>query len=520
MDREINLDPIRALEKQIQDHESDPIQLKRARNSPLNISTHLPPEILGNIFLLNVIPDGDFSGLIKGSYNFLLVCRRWYEVALCTPKLWSSWGNTIRDWSQRYARCRSAPLDLVLSGYSDHSLDDALHDALQDRVARDLIRRVHLKGVSTSTLDSVISSIITEGEETQSNNVESLIIQNSSVLVADLSRFFSRYRLPKLKRLHLMGCNISSWDLMKTRIASLTTLSLITSEILPTPTLSQLLSILSTNPNLQQLTLSSNSPEPLVDDYVSSSQIQLHHLKKLHMTSVFRYAFGLLDRLELPDDMDDLKLSLSDCSPSDLLQTLGPYLRDRIQHRSRDSLGLLAYPGPIPFSIKVGDVFEGDDMTWVEFFVTVEGATDTFVGEEEAVKLCLDVIAQIPQERIVDLATTLPILRSEELCVQMCNLASLHLRKVDLSKRFIEPDIRESHTFEDLLPRLHSISINEPYPPLGDWTSLTNFLTRRAAAGKQIALLRVSNYPRRDVIERLERVVKVFESGWCDEYDY
>ena len=63
------------MEKQIKDHERAIIQLKRARNSLLNVSTHLPLEILGNVFLPNVIPDGGFSGLAKGSYDFLLVCH-------------------------------------------------------------------------------------------------------------------------------------------------------------------------------------------------------------------------------------------------------------------------------------------------------------------------------------------------------------------------------------------------------------------------------------------------------------
>jgi hypothetical protein len=130
MDREINLDSIQALEKQIQEHEEIIIQLKRTRNSLLNVSTLLPPEVLGNIFRWNVTPDGDFDGLSKGSYNFLLVCHHWFEVASRTPELWCSWGNTIRDWSQRHALRRTAPLDLVLAGYTNHDLDDQLRDAL------------------------------------------------------------------------------------------------------------------------------------------------------------------------------------------------------------------------------------------------------------------------------------------------------------------------------------------------------------------------------------------------------
>jgi hypothetical protein len=85
MDREANLDSIRALEKQIQEHERTIIQLKRARNSLLNVSTLLPPEVLGSIFRWNVIPDGDFGGLPAASYNFLLVCHHWFQVAFGHP---------------------------------------------------------------------------------------------------------------------------------------------------------------------------------------------------------------------------------------------------------------------------------------------------------------------------------------------------------------------------------------------------------------------------------------------------
>jgi len=170
----------------------------------------------------------------------------------------------------------------------------------------------------------------------------------------------------------------------------------------------------------------------------------------------------------------------------------------------------------------VGEFVEGDEITWVEFFVTVKGTTSAFLGEEDAGRLCFDVIAHIPWERIIYLATTLPILRSEELCVQMCNLTYLYLKEVDLSEWFTEPAICEPHTFEDLLPRLWAISIHGPHLRDGDWTPLTSFLTRRAAIGKQITWLRLSDYPCMDeaVTEIFERAVKHFEDGCSDDDDY
>ena len=114
MGPETNIDSIMALEEQIKEGLGDVIQLKRARNSLLNISTLVPPELFGQVFHWNVIPDSDFGGLQQGSYNFLLVCHHWFEVASTTPELWTFWGNTLKQWSQRYQRSGTAPLDLVL----------------------------------------------------------------------------------------------------------------------------------------------------------------------------------------------------------------------------------------------------------------------------------------------------------------------------------------------------------------------------------------------------------------------
>ena len=81
---------------------------------------------------------------------------------------------------------------------------------------------------------------------------------------------------------------------------------------------------------------------------------------------------------------------------------------------------------------------------------------------------------------------------------------------------FIESDIYE----EDLLPWLHSISIYEPCLSGGDWTPLTSFLTHRAAIGKKLWWLRISDYLYMGevMIECLERVVGSWE-GECSDDD-
>jgi len=145
---------------------------------------------------------------------------------------------------------------------------------------------------------------------------------------------------------------------------------------------------------------------------------------------------------------------------------------------------------------------------------------NTLLGEEEADQLCFDTIAYIPWEEVIELITPLPILHSEELCVQMSNLTRLHLGAVDLSTWFIEPDFHEPHTFKDLLRGLDSISIIKPSLS-GDLSPFTNFLSRRAAVGNPISLLRLSYHPHmgEDVVERIECAVKDFEGDDGDDGD-
>ena len=219
--------------------------------------------------------------------------------------------------------------------------------------------------------------------------------------------------------------------------------------------------------------------------------------------------------------MDDLNLSLHGRSPSYLPQTLGPYLGNHIRRRSPDRLRLLVEPGFDDFSIKVGDACEGDS-TQEDWFMMVGGGLSVTLREEEADKLCLDVIAHIPQEEAGEVTTTLPILRSEELCTRMRNLTHLHLEGVNLSKWFVEPDTRKPHVFKDLLRGLRSIAITRPALIGDDWGPLTNFLACCAAVGNRISSLSLRGYPPmgEDIVESIRCVVEVFEDGGSNIRDY
>ena len=497
MGPEINIDSILALERQIGEGVGDVIHLKRARNSLLNISTRIPPEILGHIFWQGVAPEGDFGGLRKGSYNFLLVCHRWFEIASSTPELWSFWGNTLGQWSQRYRRSGITPIDITLSTYDDARersgicFDGPLRDALRDRAARDSIRSVHLRGWDTKLLHPVISSLILDGEDIRDSSIESLVLGNS---LLDISDFLAHYRFPKLRTLRLsISPGISPWDHLKLQPTSLITLSLGSTEPAGKnrPNTSQLLSILASYPNLQDLSLhGAMIPHDVEDGF--THRVPLRHLKKLSLRGDCCQIFQLLGRLECPDTLDCVDLDLEECVGEEIPELLKSYLQDRIRRddRFQDRLGIY-----ISFIFNlvvfgVGVVGEFNTTTMVPGYgcpsVSFRAIfRDRFPqGAEE--KLCVDLIALTPRERVVRF-TGGPTMRAVgDLLVAMPNIEDLSLKEPVVSDMFLRPDPL-SHA--KLLPSLRRLCLDCPtLQNDGDWSSLIAYLAHQTSDGQAISL--------------------------------
>ena len=286
----------------------------------MNISTRMPPEILGCIFAWSLarqpgrlLRSPHFDGLPKGSYNFLLVCHHWFEVACRTPELWSFWGTTLQNWQKLHRRSGTSTLDLVLNGYEcgpavhfDGSLQSSV---VRARAVQNAIRQVHLRLDSSETMASIISSLTPgDDEATQNQNIESIVWENEGAPPVDISDFFTRSRLSKLCLLHLTGdFRISSWDRLSSLSTFLTVLSLQIEESpqIPSPTTSQLFSVLATYPNLRQLALSGAAIPNNTDG--STLKMPLRNLKLFSLTGEFRPIFGSLRRLILPQMLDNMK---------------------------------------------------------------------------------------------------------------------------------------------------------------------------------------------------------------------
>jgi len=494
MDREINIDSIRALEEQIKEHEGAIFKLKRARNSLLNVST-LPPEVLGNIFRWNTTLKDDF-GLEEGSHNFLLVCHHWFEVASRTPELCSFWGNNLGDWEKRYLRSSvGTPLDLVLDGLTHMFgfVSESQQMVLEVRAARDTIRRIHLQSDMHCLLTSIITPLLSPSGGLRTNSLESLILLNEGETLLDVS-FLAHSRLSKLRRLELCGCTVSSWDHLTSQTTLLTTLKLFFDDESPIPTMTQLLSILASNPHLQKLIL---NPRAIPDDDDGSCPVPLHHLEEIKLEGDTGQVFGLLRRLEHPNKMGMLSISLSHCAATDIPQTIGPYLRDYLQRRgrSRNGLGLSLSSGDwIVFT--VGDVgqfrLSTSVSTRMSSFISITAGLDQGLPEDASEKLTLDLIAHTPREEIVYFRTCGSIEAVKDLRVQMPNLKGLDLLRVPLLAVFPMLDQYGSCVHERFPPSLQRLFLGRPHLDAYGWAPLIAFLSYRASSRNQLGSLLIN----------------------------
>ena len=356
MDQEKNIKSIRALEEQIREGKGDTIQLKRLRNSLLNISVRVPPEILGKIFAWTIVRERHylgrdeelFSGFGKDPHNFLLVCHHWFEVAISTPELWKFWGVTLEDWKKRYHRAEAVPIDLVLEHWyiwRTYSKDicPPLRDALRDRADRDMIRQIHLHHPDVNFLALILSLLTPSDEGTPKKCITSIAVVSENL--PDLSGFFARSRLPKLELLYLCGTLPTPiWDLLIPQTTQLTVLSLLPTGTSLPPTRSQLLSILASNPGLQELHLFYAAvPE---EEDGTETRVPLPQLRSIYVVGKFRRIFVLLSWLEIPAALDHKMILLQDSATLDVvLKIIGPHLRDHFQRDIKfpDRLGVWIY---------------------------------------------------------------------------------------------------------------------------------------------------------------------------------
>ena len=512
---EINIDSICAFDEKIKDLEKTLTELKRARNSLLNVHK-LPPELLGKIFHWNVMLEGDFGGLEEGSHNFLFVCNHWFEVASHTPELWSFWGNTLEDWARWCTRSAvTTPLDLVLStiGVSDRCINPTLFNMLQDRTSRDTVRRAHFKSTNAQLLRSILSSLTSGSGNIKSDRMESLILWNWDGVPVDMSNFFAHRHLQNLRCLGLANCTISSWDLLQSRTGALTELDIGFIDPTPTPTMLQLLSIIASNPALQEVSLHDRA---VPNDHATTSTFfpPLHHLRRLHLSGDLQRVFRLLQHLDYPATLDRLAISLHNCTETDISQIIGPYLRSYLRRRGRSPSGLglslfcdnhitfnIGEVGrPHPESVRMGKV--------VSLFIQL----DQSPPKDLLGKAALDLTAYVPQEEILYFEGINEPVGMGDIYIRLPNLRTLCLDRICLPAVFPGPNLSGN---ESMPHSLQTLALQYTTAEGDDWSPLTTFLSRRASSGNRLNTLKVSysDHMCLEVVESIKGMVREFSAG-------
>ena len=505
MDREVNIDSIRALEEQVREHERAVIRLRRTRNSLLNVS-QLPPELLGKIFHCNITPKGDFDGLDDGSHNFLLVCHHWFEVASRTPDLWSFWGNTPKDWARWCHRSGTAPLDLAYLGerdYDEKCFTTPLRKVLQNHATRDAIRSLHLSSNNPRLLHSIIASLISNrDQELRSTRIESLILRNRNEEPVDISNFFAHYRFPKLRRLGLTNCTVSSWDHLTSKTSALSTLVLDFNHCSSTPTTSQLLSMLAFNPTLRKVGLFLCPTPDGGEEF--PFRVQLHRLKELRLEGDLRHTIGLLHQLDHPRNMDNLSLNLHNSDVTDISHIVGPYLRDHLERRDAPQDGLKVYVSMDPSGhycgyhvrFRAGDAggidFSTPESAWRDTFVEINALLNTpLVGAPRTNVLkraALDLVTYTPLEEVVYFQAHNTPAVVEDIRTQFPRLKTLSFDAMCLSTAFPNPNpIADQKMF----PSLERVILHRVVTGDSGWSPLVTFLTRRVSSGNRLDALEI-----------------------------
>jgi len=349
--------------------------------------------------------------------------------------------------------------------------------------------------------------------------------------------FFTRYRFPKLRNLHLsQEFRISSWDCLKSTTTALTHLLLSDIETSPSPsvvpTTLQILSLLASNPNLRSLALHTL---PINDDggYDPKLQVPLRHLEWISLTGTFHHVFPILQRLEFSERMDRGEVTLQNCTPQEVLEVIRSYISDYLRHdaRFRDRLGISLQSNPDCISVLANVVgpnrLPQDGPPYRRF----EGNLSGIIPCDVRRKLCIDILALLPQESIIDFGTNLSI--TEEVVAAMPNLEALHLVQPVVTDGFLLPDPNGPNAHKKLLPSLRRLYLENARPVDNNWDPVITYLAHQTSGNQAVSLdLLDEDHVCSEVIEEIKVLVEklVYEPdpeegcpfGKCPspEYDY
>jgi len=204
-----------------------------------------------------------------------------------------------------------------------------------------------------------------------------------------------------------------------------------------------------------------------------------------------------------------------DATVEDVLQTLGPYMRDyfRRDPRFQDTLEASASSSPgsaaIFFTVVYRETTELElGPLGTSFNVRLADRPPPDVLEQ----LLVDLVNFIPRERVMcfraDLDTRLP----EEPLSMMPNIKTLEVVGAELSQGFLQPNPDGPHANTKLLPSLSRLCLEDVILNGNDWSHLTTYLAHQTSDGQAILLEMAGELPYigPEVVDEIERLVEGF----------
>jgi hypothetical protein len=147
----LHKDAIDSIQKRIDFHLGEANRLRYARNSHVAVS-RLLSELLSEVFL-HLVESGLQGGdtyFSPGTFNFLRVCKRWNEVAVGFPRLWSLWvAGAAKAWPLFKSRSKDNPLSLTWRP----QLPDSARDIFTDPAIPRRARRLDFSGYNEELVD-------------------------------------------------------------------------------------------------------------------------------------------------------------------------------------------------------------------------------------------------------------------------------------------------------------------------------------------------------------------------------
>jgi hypothetical protein len=514
MGREVNEVDIRKLEKKIEEGMGNAGRLKRARNTLLNISIRVPPELLGYIFLCIVGDHNRLHSLHGACYRFLFVCHRWYHVARSTPELWTFWGHKLAHWLSRFDRSGALPVDLTLSGFrggSTFPVCRPLLAALRDHAERDIVRSLNLwserKGVLTEVLEA-----LTPDE----NQLRVSSLQTMALRYVDASAFMARTRFPRLTYLNLAsGTHVTDWPTIANHTMALTTLALtLENDDVPSlPSIPELLCLLGRNPHLCNVTISCLWTVR-IEEHSPIGPIPMHALKKISIEGGHRSVYHLLRRLHCPQSIDHMFLTTAKSGPRQILDTLGRAVRQHLRHerKFRSDLGIELHCLSDYIQLQASDTTQSADRMQRRTFATFQAHLSEDMDYDEYVQLCRDLMACVPTEEVVYFGGEMAMDIVKQLASMLPNITDVHLVDVEVQTGFLQPD--EGGINTKLFPSLQNLCLEDVFPlERGSWQPLREYVAQQTAEGQQISLTIIAPHGHicGTVLREIRALVTVFE---------